>query len=102
MADMQDELLTHHYVVRVAAVGVLAAAKGVAVVGADKAVVAVLLQAFGARRALLAAVHHATDADDVADLESVYLIAYGADAADDFMARYRWVYGGVPDRKSTR
>src|SRR5690606_41524354 len=53
-------------------------------------------QAFGAGWRLRAAVHHATDADDVADLESGYLIAYVADAADDFMARYRGVEGVVP------
>src|SRR5690606_20143838 len=96
VADMQHELLTHYYVVRVAAVGVLAAAEGVAVVGADKAVVAVLLQAFGAGRALLAAVHHAADPDHIAYLEPVDLIANGGNPADDLVPRPGRKHGIAP------
>ena len=70
MADLQHEALVDDDVLRVAAQRVAGRVRRRAVVGADEAVLAVLLQALVAGRAVPAAVDHAADADQVADLEA--------------------------------
>ncbi len=85
MADLQHELLIDHDPLRIAAQGMPGRVRRGAVVGADETVLAVLLQAFVAGRAMLAAAHHAADADHVADLVRTYVAADGRDATNDFM-----------------
>src|SRR5690606_41962556 len=76
VADLQPDLVADHDALRVAAGRMPGRVFGRAVVGAGEAVLAELLQPFGARGAVLAAVDHATDADDVAHLEAGDLAAH--------------------------
>ena len=56
-----------------------------AVVSAGKAIFAILLKPAGAGLAVLTAVDHAADANQLADFESAYFVADSSDAANDFM-----------------
>lgn len=95
MVNAQDERPLDDKGLRVAAVGVLAPVKR-PVVGAGKAIVAILLLALVARRAMAAAIDHAADPDEIAQLEFRYLRADGHNATDDLVARNRWVERVLP------
>ncbi len=84
----QHEGFVDHQLRGVAAVGDVARHAVLAVVGADEAVLAVLLEAFRAARAGAAGVDQTADADQLADLEARHLRANRGDAAHDFVARH--------------
>src|SRR5690606_38721088 len=96
LTDAQHIFLVHHYGVRRAAEGVLAAAERRAVVGADETVLAVLLQALATGGAIAATVDQATDDGEVIDLETADRRADGHDATDDLVAGNGWIEGVVP------
>ena len=56
-----------------------------AVVCASKAIFAILLKPVGAGLAMLTAVDHAADANQLANFKSAYFVADRSDAPDDFM-----------------
>ncbi len=87
MRDLQDEALVDDDLVRIAAESV-AAEHGIgAVIRADETGgLAILLLAVLARCAVPAAVDHAADADDIADLELGDVAADRGDVADDLVA----------------
>ena len=92
----QHELLAHHQVLRVAAVGhVLRDAVGAAV-GAGVAFAARLLFALAALVAGLAAVHHAADGHGVAGLVAGDRGAHLGHAADDLVAGHDRIGGPAP------
>jgi len=96
VADLQDELVLHHDILRIAAERVARRIIGFAIIGADEAALAILLQPFVAGGAALAAVDHAADADRVADLEGADMIANRGHMADDFVAGNAGIEGAVP------
>ncbi len=87
----QHEVLIYHQIGGVAAVGYGAGLTILAVIGAGKAVLAILFQPLIAARTAAAGIHHATDADQIADPVTRDMAADGADAPDDFMAWYHRV-----------
>ncbi len=86
MVDGQDEMLVDDDVGRIAAIGVGALARHMAVIGLGEAVQAILLEILVAMVAMTAAVDHAADADDLADLGLGDLRSDLGDPADDFVA----------------
>lgn len=88
---VQHEGLVGHHLRGAAAVGDLARHAALAVVGADEAVLAVLLEAVRAARAGAAGIDHAADADHVAGLETRHFRAGRRHAADDLVARHHRV-----------
>ncbi len=86
MTDLQHELLVDDDALRVAAERMTRRVFRTAVVGADEAVLAVLLETFIAGAAMLATADHATDADDIARCETGDVRTDGADATDDLVA----------------
>lgn len=96
MGNFQYKFLAHNDVVGITAVGIFLPTEGRAVIGSGKTIVAELFQPFGAGRAMLAAVDHAADADQITDLVSVHCTAYRRYSTDDFMAGYRWEQGVAP------
>src|SRR3546814_6720454 len=83
--DAKDEVLADNDMVRIAAVGWKARLGLHAHIGARQPVLAVLLKPFAARRAMPAAVHHATDPDQIARLETGNALTDRTDPADDLM-----------------
>ncbi|PAV70940.1 hypothetical protein WR25_02188 [Diploscapter pachys] len=97
MADVENEILGHDDMVGIAAEGVAAHHLVRAVIGADEARrLAILLLAVVARGAMAAAVDHAADAGDVADLELRHVAADRGDATDDLVAGDAGVERPVP------
>src|SRR5690606_36019566 len=92
----QHERLLHHDVVGIAAIGHTAGMSLFTVVGADKTLFTVLLQAFGTGGATLAGIHHAADARHVARLELGHLRAHAYHAANDFMPGNHWKHRVMP------
>lgn len=95
MANAQDEGLLDDDALRVAAISVLAAQQR-SVVGAGEAIVAILFLALVAGRAVAAAIDHAADPDEFADLELGHLSADRHDAADDLVTGNRRVQRVMP------
>ena len=96
MADLQHEIILDDDGLRIAAHRMARRIVGHPVIGADKALLAILLQPFVARCAGLATVNHASYANDVPDAELADLIAHGSDMADDFMSRHAGIQRAVP------
>src|SRR3546814_13966705 len=65
-------------------------------IGARQPVLAVLLKPFAARRAMPAAVHHATDPDQIARLETGNALTDRTDPADDLMAGHAGITRVAP------
>lgn len=95
MGDAQNELLLDHDLVGVAAQGIFTA-KYRAVVSTGKTALAILLVALCAGGTLLAAVDHAADTGEVADLELLDAGAHRSHPTDDFVARDRRIKCVVP------
>lgn len=83
--NLQDEVVLDYDLLRIAAQGVAGRIMRRAIVGEDLAVLAILLQARVAGRAMMATVDQAADADRVADLELGHRTADGRNVADDFV-----------------
>src|SRR6185437_5022463 len=66
------------------------------VVGAGESVLAVVFLAILARGAMPATVDHAADADGVAGLETLHVLADRGDGADDLVARHGWIQCILP------
>ena len=99
MADLQHEALIDHDMVGIAAKGVAAEYGIGAVIGADETgALAILLLAIVARGAVAAAVDHAADTRDVADLELGDVAADRGDAADDLVTRHAGKQRALPLR----
>ena len=87
----QHEVLILHQIGGVAAVGHGAGLAVLTVIGAGKAVLAILFQPLIAAWAAAAGIYHATDADQIADPVTRGMATDGANAADDFVARHHRV-----------
>jgi hypothetical protein len=97
MRNLEHEALVDDDMVRIAAEGVTAEHGIGAVIRADEpGRLAILLLAIGAGRALAAAVDHAADAGDVADLELGDVVTDRGDSAHDLMARDARIQGAFP------
>jgi hypothetical protein len=96
LGDAEHEVLVHDDGLRVAALGDRAVGGVDAGVGADVALEAVLFLAGDAVLALAARVHHAADADAVADLVLGDVRADLGDVADDLVADDLRVLDGAP------
>ena len=96
MRDTQHERFAHHDVAGVATVRVGPGALLRTVVSAGEAVLAVLFKALRAGLAMLTAVDHAADTNQVADAKLRDLGADGGHAADDFVAWNRRIDSPLP------
>ena len=94
--DAEHEVLVHDDAAGVAAQGVAAQHRIVAVVGEHGRTQAVLLLAGEAGRALAARIHHAADAGHVACLELPDAAADARHASDDLVAGHAGVEGALP------
>ena len=84
----QHEVLILHQIGGVAAVGHGAGLAVLTVIGAGKAVLAILFQPSSQLGQLRRGIYHATDADQIADPVTRGMATDGANAADDFVARH--------------
>lgn len=96
MVHAQHEILVDHDALRIAAQRVARRVRGGAVVGADHALLAVLLQPFAAGGAMLAAARHAAHADGIAHLEAGDFGANRADMADDLVPGHAGIQRARP------
>src|SRR3546814_16887901 len=94
--DAKDEVLADNDMVRIAAVGWKARLGLHAHIGARQPVLAVLLKPFAARRSMPAAVHNATDPDQIARLEPGNALTDRTGPDDDLMAGH----AGITERNS--
>src|SRR5690606_22895083 len=96
VGDTQHEALADDDPLRIAAQRMPRWVLGPAVVGADEALLAVLLQSIATGAAGLATVDHAADADGVAHLEAGDRAADRRDLADDLVARHAGIARAAP------
>jgi hypothetical protein len=85
MADFQYEAFLDHNLLGIAAHCMSRRILDRAVIGIDRAVVAILLQPMFARRAVATASDHAADTNRIPDFEPGHAAADGAHVTDDFM-----------------
>ena len=93
---LQHELLVDGDALRIAAERMAGRIRSRAVIGADQALLAILLEALVAGRAIAAASDHAADPDRVADREAGHLGADRADMSDDFVAGHAGIERAAP------
>ena len=98
VVDAQDEVAVHDDALRIAAQGVAGCVGGGSVVGADHPALAVLLEAFVAGAARLAASDHAAHADEIPDLEAASVCSHGGHPPDNLVPGNAGKQGAGPFR----
>ena len=96
MADLQNEAVVYDDLLGIAAKCVAERVGARRVISRDAPGLAILLQAICAGMAMLAAVDHAADADQIPFLEGGNLLSEPADPTYDLMSGYTWVDGAMP------
>ena len=96
LGHAQHESLADHNALGIAAMSRSAVVPVDAIVGADPALLAVLLQALVTGGTLAAGIDQAADADPIARLEARNRITHRQDPADDLVTRHHGIAGNPP------